>query len=201
MRLIQLLTWAVVASIQANLVAAIVGRGAARCECFDIPACPVNQLAGKSLCSCQNQAELFCWKRNGINVCPSPLPLDCDNLGADGRATNRIVPEATVDSRATASFKPKYTAESGLHCVDLGYCFRPSKAKTTMTITLATGTAVITVPVGLPTQSLAPTPTTTEPVIVFTPEKRKNKREEEVQVKERRGKEAGGEKVGSWWIW
>jgi hypothetical protein len=125
---------------------------------------------------------------------------DCENLGADGSATVRKTPLVTSDAKAT-SFTAKYTAESGLHCVDLGYCYRPAKGKTSITITVGGSTAVITVPVGLPTQTLLPQ-ASSEPVIVFTPEKKK--REEVVEVRQmtkRSGKLGGGEAVRGGWTW
>jgi len=149
------------------------------CQCFDLPACPRNQLAGKSLCACENQAELFCWRRNGQATCPSPLPYDCENIPANGVST-RISALATAAASGTPSFTPTYTGESGLNCVDLGYCFRPTKARTTMTITMPSGTAIITVPIGLPTIAAPTSETSAEPIIVFTPDALRKRAEETV---------------------
>ena len=59
--------------------------------------------------------------------------------------------------------------------MDLGYCSRPPKSRTTITLTMPNGTAVVIVPIGLPTDALPtlgniPKPTQTEPLIEFIPE-------------------------------
>jgi len=155
-----------------------VGQLPQTCECYDVQACPVDILDPKSLCACQNQQEFFCWRRSGKNTCAKPSPLNCDKLNSKGIATERITAEPSLQT-AVSSFTPKSgnTGAGGLNCVDLGYCFRPTKARTTLTLTLPNGTAIVTVPVGLPTDALptlgvVPTPTQSEPLIVFTPEAR-----------------------------
>jgi hypothetical protein len=101
---------------------------------------------------------------------------DCANIAADGVSTRISV--AVTSAETASTFKPTYKGESGLNCVDLGYCFRPTKARTTITITMPSGTAVITVPVGLPTIAAPTSETSAEPVIVFTPDALKRTLEE-----------------------
>jgi len=152
----------------------------APCEC-DSPACPAQFLGKASRCACLNQAALFCWRRNPQGLCPSPKPDDCGDSSG---------PKATIASTlatSTSLFSAPYRGESGLNCVEIGYCSRPPRGKTSITITLANGTAIITVPMGLPTQETTPTASSTnEPVIVFTPEARARKAEEVVMTAEPR---------------
>jgi hypothetical protein len=80
-------------------------------------------------------------------------------------------------AEAAPTFKATYRGESGLNCVDLGYCYRPTRKFTTVVISMSTGDATITVPAGLPTGAL-PTatpvaPSTSEPIIEFTQDKKK----------------------------
>jgi hypothetical protein len=106
------------------------------------------------------------------------MTQDCENIAANGVSTR--ISAAVTAAETGATFKPTYKGESGLNCVDLGYCFRPTKARTTMTITMPSGTAVITVPVGLPTIAAPTSETSAEPVIVFTPDAFKRTVEEHV---------------------
>jgi hypothetical protein len=150
----------------------------APCEC-DSPACPSQFLNKVSLCACLNQAALFCWKRNPQGLCPSPTPRACNE---DGTFHPPSVTSAGT-ALPTSLFTPKYKGASGLNCVEIGYCYRPSRSMTTITVTLENGTTVITVPVGLPTQENLPTLSSTyEPIIVFTPEVRGRKAEEAMRT-------------------
>jgi hypothetical protein len=94
-----------------------------------------------------------------------------------------MTPRATAAPTA-ATFKATYRGESGLNCVDLGYCYRPTKGRTTVVVSVSTGGSVtITVPVGLPSDALpTPPPTavavqTSEPEIVFTQERWRGREE------------------------
>jgi len=153
-----------------------------RCDLMaaDIPSCPRNQLNARAYCECLNSRERSCYDRTPIlraNNCPQPLVWDCENL-RDGTPFSRL-PTKSTSVVPLSTFKAPYTAEGGLLCVELGYCFRPTRTKTVSTITMSsggtTGTAIITVPIGLdgltlPTSGAASL--TQEPVIVFTPDRR-----------------------------
>ncbi|KAF2670200.1 hypothetical protein BT63DRAFT_439285 [Microthyrium microscopicum] len=146
------------------------------CDCTGDPRLPVcwdERLGPKPLCQCFNNVEDVCWRLSG-KTCAEPSPYVCDKLGPNGKPTLRTsIDRATAESTfLPASGK---SGAGGLNCVDLGYCYRPTKAKTTLTLTLPDGTAIVTVPVGLPTDALPtlgvlPTKSDTDPVIVFTPE-------------------------------
>lgn len=93
-----------------------------------------------------------------------------------------MTPRATAGA-ASATFKATYRGESGLNCVDLGYCYRPTKGRTTVVVqTSGGGSATITVPVGLPSDAFqtpaAVVPSTSEPLIVFTQERWRTERPE-----------------------
>jgi len=146
--------------------------GLGPCEC-DSPACPAERLNKASLCACLNQARLFCWKRNPHGACPSPIPHDCNEDGTLNSATQTSV------GAPASTFTPKNKGEGNLNCVEIGYCYRPTRSMTTVTVSGENGTTVITVPVGLPSQEVLPSTTSTpEPIIVFTPEARKREVEE-----------------------
>jgi len=141
------------------------------CEC-DAPSCPAGRLDTGSLCACLNNAALFCWYRNN-RACASPVLQVCGGKGGT------VVPNATATPART--YTPPYQGNGGLNCVEIGYCSRPSKSKTSMTVTISGTESVITVPVGLPTPDLqltdllpppptgAAQPIQTEAPIVFTP--------------------------------
>jgi len=147
------------------------------CEC-DSPSCPAGRLDEGSLCACLNNAALFCWYRNS-RACASPALRSCGAKGTGGAPSPAATP-------TTTKYTPPYgQGAGGLNCVEIGYCSRPSKAKTTMSVTVSGTATVITVPVGLPTPDLfdplatilgptpapssAPAPTSPEAPIVFTP--------------------------------
>jgi len=148
--------------------------GLGPCEC-DSPACPAQRLNKASLCACLNQARLFCWKRNPHGLCPSPVPQECNEDGTLNSVAQTALPAST--------FTPKNKGEGNLNCVEIGYCYRPTRSMTTVTVTGENGTAVITVPVGLPSQEPVPTTSATpEPIIVFTPEVRARNADEAVKT-------------------
>ncbi|KAE9974288.1 hypothetical protein EG328_003933 [Venturia inaequalis] len=105
----------------------------------------------KKLCACLNNAEMFCWYRNN-RQCASPIPKQCPGA-----------PETAAPPAPTAPTQPKYVppygqGQGGLNCVEIGYCSRATRSKTSTTI-MVNGTAtVITVTVGLPTGDTAPDP-------------------------------------------
>ena len=107
----------------------------------------------------------------------SPTPKACDDLDRAGNPKRRMTPHATAAPSAAATFKATYRGESGLNCVDLGYCYRPTKGRTTVVVSVSSGGSVtITVPVGLPSDALpsvtqAAVVKTSEPEIVFTQER------------------------------
>ncbi|KAF2416691.1 hypothetical protein EJ08DRAFT_666605 [Tothia fuscella] len=115
------------------------------CEC-DAPSCPAGRLDTGSLCACLNNAALFCWKRNG-RACASPILPQC------GPEPTTAAP--TISSPPPSTYTPPYQGLGGLNCVEIGYCSRPKKERTSMTVTVNGVPTVITVPVGLPTPELS----------------------------------------------
>jgi hypothetical protein len=120
-----------------------------------------------------------------MGIPPLPfLPLQtnsprqaCDDLDSAGNPKRRMTPRPTA-AATPATFKATYRGESGLNCVDLGYCYRPTKSRTTVVVSVSSGGSVtITVPVGLPSDALPTAPPTvvaahtSEPEIVFTQER------------------------------
>ncbi|KAF2398711.1 hypothetical protein EJ06DRAFT_564140 [Trichodelitschia bisporula] len=136
------------------------------CVC-DAPACPP-YLAKGSLCACEYNAAIFCYRRAG---CPFPAPPNCEGavLASNGTSTLTAPPRP--------KYTPPYEGNGGLNCVEIGYCSRPTRSKTTMVVTLNDTTTVITVPVGLPTLEAADllppvssvVTTAMEAPVIFTP--------------------------------
>lgn len=109
-------------------------------------------------CACLNNAAMFCWYRNN-KACASPSLAVCNGKPA--------VTASNASSASSPKYTPPYQGNGGLNCVEIGYCSRPTKAKTSMTVTVSGVATVITVAVGLPTPELSdllpgqarPTPT------------------------------------------